>query len=204
VERSAPLSAALEIDPSRVRCVKISSWASSEVLSKLTEVLRRAADCLALSPPTGHGAERGACPKGGAGVSLRSALESAAVRDFLGLSSPCLPFLLLGEVWEGMMLSTNVGCATSDMLFLLILREVWPLVMLVPKSCIFLTDLLNLRLREVLREGSSIELFIGTFDVVVVDDAVETPLNCDKKLGVRPKVVCEFATGRSSCLLLDL
>jgi len=189
VERSAPLSAALEIDPSRVRCVKISSWASSELLSKLNVVLRRAADCLAPSPPTGHGADRGACPKGGAGVSLRSALESAAVRDFLGRSSPCLPFLFDGEVWEAMMLSTNVGCTISDVLDFLILREVWPFVMLVPKSCIFLTDLLNLRLREVLREGSSIELFTGTLDVLI-DEILETPLSWDKKLGVRPKVVC--------------
>jgi hypothetical protein len=100
-----------------------------------------------------------------------------------------LPFLFDGEVWEAMMLSTNVGCTISDVLDFLILREVWPFVMLVPKSCIFLTDLLNLRLREVLREGSSIELFTGTLDVLI-DEVLETPLSWDKKLGVRPKVVC--------------
>ena len=101
------------------------------------------------------------------------------------------------------MLSTNVGCTVSDVLDFLILREVWPLVMLLPKSCIFLTDLLNLRLREVLREGSSVELFTGTLDVLV-DEALETPLSWDKKLGVRPKVVCDWPTGRRICLLLVL
>ena len=90
------------------------------------------------------------------------------------------------------MLSTNVGCTVSDVLDFLILREVWPLVMLLPKSCIFLTDLLNLRLREVLREGSSVELFTGTLDVLV-DEALETPLSWDKKLGVRPRW---FVTGQ--------
>jgi len=78
----------------------------------------------------------------------------------------------------------------SDELDFLVLREVWPLVMLVPKSCIFLTDLLNLRLREVLREGSSIELFTGTLDTVEVA-ALETPLSWDRKLEVRPRLVLE-------------
>lgn len=90
----------------------------------------------------------------------------------------------------------------SDELDFLILREVWPLVMLVPKSCIFLTDRLNLRLREVLREGSSMELFNAMLDAVA-EDALETPLSCDRKLGVRPKLVCEWPTGRTICLLLD-
>jgi hypothetical protein len=102
------------------------------------------------------------------------------------------------------MLSTNVGGTISEVLDFLILREVWPLVMLVPKSCIFLTDLLSLRLREVLREGSSIELLIGTLDMVVVEEALEAPLSWDRKLGVRLKLVCACPTGRRSCLLLDL
>ena len=134
-------------------------------------------------------------------MSFRSAPDKAAVRDFLGLSSPCLPFLLVGEVNEGSKPSTKVGFTISAELDFLILRA-GPLVMLVPKSCIFLTDRLNLRLREVLREGSSMELFNAMLDAVA-EDALETPLSCDRKLGVRPKLVCEWPTGRTICLLLD-
>jgi hypothetical protein len=56
-------------------------------------------------------------------VSLRSALESVAVRDFLGRSSPCLPFLLEGEDKEGLRGSTKLGWTISEVLAFLLLRE---------------------------------------------------------------------------------
>jgi hypothetical protein len=190
--------------------VNISSCLSSAGVSKSKgEALKSAADCLALSPPNGHGAERGAWPKGGAGVSFRSAPDKAAVRDFLGLSSPCLPFLLEGEVSEGSKPSTKVGFTISAELDFLILRA-GPLVMLVPKSCIFLTDRLSLRLSELLRGDSSVDgMFRAADDEDVAADVVlDAPLTCERKLDVRPRLLTELADecpiGRTNCLLLDL
>jgi len=198
------------MEPRRARCVKTSSSFSSALVSKSqVAVLKRAADCLALSPPNGHGAERGAWPKGGAGVSLRSAPDKAAVRDFLGLSSPCLPFRLVGDANEGIRPSTNVGFTISAELDFLILSA-GPLVMLVPKSCIFLTDRLSLRLSELFRGDSSVD---GMLRAVVdeddaADEALDAPLTCDRKLDVRPRLLTELADecpiGRTNCLLLDL
>jgi len=197
------------MEPSRARRVKSSCFSSVVVSKSKVAVLKSAADCLALSPPNGHGAERGAWPKGGAGVSFRSAPDRAAVRDFLGLSSPCLPFLLVGDVNEGSRPSTNVGLTISAELDFRILRA-GPLVMLVPKSCIFLTDRLSLRLSELLRGDSSGD---GMFKVAATVDveaegALDAPLTCDKKLDVRPRLLTELADecpiGRTNCLLLDL
>jgi len=141
-------------------------------------------------------------------VSFLSAPDKAAVRDFLGLSSPCLPFLLVGEVNEGRRPSTNVGFTISAELDFLILSA-GPLVMLVPKSCIFLTDRLSLRLSELLRGDSSVDgVFVGAAMDVAADDALDAPLTCDKKLDVRPRLLTELADecpiGRTNCRLLDL
>jgi hypothetical protein len=82
--------------------------------------------------------------------------------------------------------------------------------MLVPKSCIFLTDRLSLRLRELLRGDSSIDavLMVAAEEDDVVDVALDMPLTCDRKLEVRPRLVtelaCECPIGRMSCRLLDL
>ena len=136
---------------------------------------------------------------------MRSAPERAAVRDFFGLSSPCLPFLFVGEVRDGRRPSTkDDGCTCSDELDFLILRAVWPLVMLVPKSCIFFTDRLSLRPSEVFREASSVEGVLRDVTVVgVVED--DAPLTWDMKLALRPRLVaeldCEWPRGRMSCLL---
>lgn len=133
-------------------------------------------------------------------MSLRSALERVAVRDFFGLSSPCLPFLFVGDAREGLRGSTKAGCTISEVLAFLLLREVWPLVMLLPKSCIFLTDLLNLRLNELLRDGSSACDDDGPTGVVG-DAALGTALTFGRKLC---ELCCECPPiGRRSCRLLE-
>jgi hypothetical protein len=68
--------------------------------------------------------------------------------------------------------------------------------MLVPKSCIFFTDLLNLRLSELLREGSSEDVLADTVD----DDALGAALTCDRKLG---ELADECPMGRISCRLRE-
>jgi hypothetical protein len=82
--------------------------------------------------------------------------------------------------------------------------------MLEPKSCIFLTDRLSLRLRELLRGDSSVDVVftVAAEEDVVAEVTLEIPLTCDRKLEVRPRLVtelaCECTRGRMSCLLLDL
>jgi hypothetical protein len=102
-----------------------------------------------------------------------------------------------------------VGFTISAELDFLILSA-GPLVMLVPKSCIFLTDRLSLRLSELFRGDSSVD---GMLRAIVdeddaADEALDAPLTCDRKLDVRPRLLTELADecpiGRTNCLLLDL